>query len=90
MKCTPEIEDRLRGIIGKTALCGWFIGVFVAMAYIVSGPTISFALGALITVAFCLVAGGIVLFIAWCLGEINICKRTNDDEEDDSEYDDML
>jgi flagellar motor component MotA len=85
MKCTPEIEDRIRGIIRKGLLaviiCFFGAGIMyvtyinpMVFVVIVGGSAFAF---------------GIIGAAWWISGEGSFCKRPSKYEEDD-EYEDML
>ena len=87
MKCTPEIEDRIRGIIrkGLLAVIICFFGTGIMYA-IYTNPM------AVVVIVGCSVAAFGIIGAAWWLsGEGSFCKRPSKyDEDDDSEYDGML
>ena len=92
MKCTPKIEDRIRGIVRATAFCNWLFGMVTLMVYATFGGSMAAALVQLSLITFCIFLAVIsfVLFTGWFTGNINFCGRTSDDKEDVTEYDHML
>jgi hypothetical protein len=86
MKCTPEIEDRARKIVGKVLLTIIGIAFTAFIGYCAYVDPINFSIGMLVLAAF---FGGIFALM-WCSGQISFCERPSKYEEDDSEYDGML
>jgi hypothetical protein len=87
MKCTPEIEDRARKIVGRVLLTILGIAFTAFYSYCVYLDPLN---GAIVT-AVLVVFFGALFALMWCSGQISFCKRPSKyDEDDDSEYDGML
>jgi phenolic acid decarboxylase len=83
MKCTPEFENRVRKIIGKGVLAVTISCFAAGIMYVTyTDPMVFVTMVSAFSIIY-----GIIFFAMWCNGDINFCKRPDEDYDD---YDDML